>query len=733
MPIGESAGAIFVTIDGDATPLLSKYAQVEAASRAAGSRIGNALVSPILDSSGRAQAAVTSLGGALSSQLAPAAEKAAVATTETASAIRGMGTAAGRSVTEIQATSGALRTLEGGTQGSIRAAERFLTLLPGVGAALQSAFPIIGAIALGEILLRAAGKFGQANEADQAFRDGLTKTDDEIKAVDHSIENLNIRLQGLEFGPTAGKGVALDVAKANASDADLAVKAAQQKADFLKAQADQNSAISSLASKGGPVGSLAFGAVAKLAGSLDPKAAAQAAQLAANEVVLAQRKQVEAGKEVQAAQFELDNQKTEDAKKAATAAEKSADEQREVLEASADYWGQQQRKTEEAQRRANEVAQQSREQAKKVLDGKLSDLEEFSREQEGIIRATEQSQRQIQEQATQHASVQQRTGQLAVQGQGVGAESANEAAKLLAQQQYALQIVHSKQQEVEYARQLASFDEKALQIKISIAQMETIGAILEQNRIPTKEGELKIAEDELKIEQAKAALLKQQIEDATKIQGVSQSGSLASILTQQGSRIPQALGSSLASGVIDGKGIGRDIRQSLTGIGKEMLGSVFDKLITQIATQTGVTAALNTIMGVHTAVTAANTTVVGASTLSTLANTVSTDLNTFWLAVKGFLGFASGGRPTPGVPYIVGEKGPELRVDDGPGVIIPGVPSMSQLNGLQSSSSFSSSHSTQALSIGALHIHGVQNAEALARALPRVLKTRAPNFSPATS
>lgn len=34
-------------------------------------------------------------------------------------------------------------------------------------------------------------------------------------------------------------------------------------------------------------------------------------------------------------------------------------------------------------------------------------------------------------------------------------------------------------------------------------------------------------------------------------------------------------------------------------------------------------------------------------------------------------GFAGGGRPEPGVPYIVGEHGPEVRVDDAPGMIIP--------------------------------------------------------------
>lgn len=35
------------------------------------------------------------------------------------------------------------------------------------------------------------------------------------------------------------------------------------------------------------------------------------------------------------------------------------------------------------------------------------------------------------------------------------------------------------------------------------------------------------------------------------------------------------------------------------------------------------------------------------------------------------LGFAKGGRPQPGIPYLVGEQGPEVRVDDRAGTIFP--------------------------------------------------------------
>ena len=40
-------------------------------------------------------------------------------------------------------------------------------------------------------------------------------------------------------------------------------------------------------------------------------------------------------------------------------------------------------------------------------------------------------------------------------------------------------------------------------------------------------------------------------------------------------------------------------------------------------------------------------------------------------AAKSLFGYATGGTPTPGVPYLVGENGPEIRMDTGPGVITP--------------------------------------------------------------
>jgi len=56
-------------------------------------------------------------------------------------------------ISDRQAASASLRTLELNLQGSTRAAGTFLTQVLGLGPALQVAFPVIGAIALGEVLV----------------------------------------------------------------------------------------------------------------------------------------------------------------------------------------------------------------------------------------------------------------------------------------------------------------------------------------------------------------------------------------------------------------------------------------------------------------------------------------------------------------------------------------------------------------------------------------------------
>ena len=123
-----------------------------------------------------------------------------------------------KAVTDMQAVSGTLRTLDG-NQG-IRAAERFLTMIPGLAPALQSIFPIIGAIAFAEVVARAAEHFQKlglggsdaGQKIDTAFRD----VNQDIRASNDSLQVGNDRLENeiakIEHKPENGIKLALDEA-----------------------------------------------------------------------------------------------------------------------------------------------------------------------------------------------------------------------------------------------------------------------------------------------------------------------------------------------------------------------------------------------------------------------------------------------------------------------------------------------------------------------------------------
>lgn len=84
--------------------------------------------------------------------LAMALQKTTAAETEQVAATEALAVAHGHAVSEIQATSGAIRLLEG--SGGIRAMERFTVTTLGLGPAMQAIFPVVGAIAFLEIIVR---------------------------------------------------------------------------------------------------------------------------------------------------------------------------------------------------------------------------------------------------------------------------------------------------------------------------------------------------------------------------------------------------------------------------------------------------------------------------------------------------------------------------------------------------------------------------------------------------
>jgi len=212
-------------------------------------------------------------------------------------------------------------------------------------------------------------------------------------------------------------------------------------------------------------------------------------------------------------------------------------------------------------------------------------------------------------------------------------------------------------------------------------------------------------------------------------------GNAAQNLESAVTRIPQALGGALASGIFGGgkKGedVGKQVADALKGIGKQLLGQVFtqaiEKLIASIIIQTGLQAAFNAIFPV------AQT----ASVVATSANTAALGFNTAAILTQiALLGFADGTDFAPGGLAVVGEKGPEIVNLPRGAQVIPNSATRSILGGRGAGTSYSSAssvYSAQSLTIGEAHFHGVQNiddlSDAIARQLPNRLKTRLPNTS----
>lgn len=86
-------------------------------------------------------------------ELGQAQARAVSAGAAMAGAQASVGAAVSHTVPQMAAASSAIRELEGNFSHNIRAAERFLTTTLGLGPALQAAFPVIGALALGGVLV----------------------------------------------------------------------------------------------------------------------------------------------------------------------------------------------------------------------------------------------------------------------------------------------------------------------------------------------------------------------------------------------------------------------------------------------------------------------------------------------------------------------------------------------------------------------------------------------------
>lgn len=687
MSIGESAGSVFVTIDGDSSPLLAKYAQAESLSRAAGQKISGALAqgtqqtAQLFDYLGRditksmEQAApavqqvttqVVRLG-----QAVPAIQQATVQMTNLGKAAHGV-------VPEVAAASGAIRVLEGNMP--IRAVERFATNILGLGPLLQAAFPLVGAIALGEMIFHVAEKFTGMSEAETKAAEDAKKFVAELRQINQEIAGINVELFKLLYGTGAANAakVAALQAQLAATDRVIAEREKLKNGGGIDSAADAKERTATAAQLG----------IADPNSKKDTKEEIQSLALLKDEraKILAQMNVANAEYQITAVAAE---QKLTDERKRA-ASEAAREEERAAREAEA-----------LAKRQQEAIVRTVREGSKLIAEEEKKQLQEVDRALKTLLSEADSDAKQIIEQnlGEIRATVKQadELARIGIRRTGAQAEGGNEMEKVKAQIAYNDQLVHTARQKIAYEQQLADIEDRGRQIKIDQLQAE-----LQQDRLAGDT--VKAAEDQMALDTATDAAEAAQAASAAQIAHNTRAGSLGgqvgATLAGGVDAAPDAIVGAVVKGIGDGH-IGQQIREAMTGIGKQMMGDVLKELI---------------------AATIGNT-------LATLENTIATDALKVIEMVKTFLGFADGGRPPVGVPSMVGERGPELFIPDGAGTIIPNHALNSGAIANHATRNYLSSASSS-MSIGAIHLHGVQTPHDMVRAMPDVLKRMSAKFSP---
>jgi hypothetical protein len=356
-------------------------------------------------------------------------------------------------------------------------------------------------------------------------------------------------------------------------------------------------------------------------------------------------------------------------------------------------------------------------------------LESFSR----IGEATEKQNEKLIAGARKWGEEQTRASEIAAKGAGETASESFQLKKVAIEQQYASEVTHTLSQELAYMKQIADLDEKS--------RLAKIGALVTERAIAEAAGEIvRTAQIQEQIDRAKA-------QDAA-AQGAgrvaqTRTATQGSVGGQIGASVQQAAGAlsnAVAKGVFEGgRGIGKDITQSLKGVGQQLFGNLLNRAIEQmVVAMTGNTIATgvnSAITGAHTGVLAAHLGVMLAHLGVTIANTIATVANTIATiaeAVASFIGgfFADGGPPPVGVPSVVGERGPEIFVPKQSGMIIPNHMLKGYANGAGLGGMTLGGNNSSSLHIGEMHLHGVQSPKALAAAIPAYVKSRSSSHSP---
>lgn len=376
----------------------------------------------------------------------------------------------------------------------------------------------------------------------------------------------------------------------------------------------------------------------------------------------------------------------------------------------------------------------------------------------------------------------QAASEVLAKGSGQEKDLQIEGQKLALERQYSSQIIRTGADQVRFAQQAAALDSQARAAKIAGLQNEFNIEAQAMAELPAGDEKRVEAARELSILYEKIADEQQKANNAdyaaqTKILELIRQQSLtdqfgSDLYGSVTQTLPSGIGNAISAGIFHtGKGgmdVGKQVSDALRSAGKQLLGEAFsqsiEKLIAAMLPQTAATIASTAATSVHTGVTAASTVATTANTGATLSNVAATAGNAIataaqtvatWaqVAVSWIAGFfAEGGRPTPGVPYVVGEHGPELRVDDAPGTIIPNHAIGAYLSSRPGESSgmsalaktvfpstrdYMAAGATLALPGGStfngnhtFHIYETSDARETARAVAGFLKSSSPGFSP---
>ena len=756
----ETAGAVVVMIDGDASPLLAKYAQAESASRAAGTRIATALGSGFQSSTGL----VDQFGRFVQTNaIAPLTQAVPVAQ-RTAVAIRSVGAAAESTVSPIMAMSGAIRVASG--EQSIRAIERFGVSVLGLGAAAQAAFPLIGALAIGELFTRVYERVTKVSEGEKEAANQAKQFTTEIRSLDTEVENLRVRFIAMRDGATAGISAEITAA------ADQVKEAATQLDNARQALAGGREVT---------VGGRKYIAPPHPSSvQMSPEAAAV----------------VKAGLEVQKAQEEADLKKQELIKKQEEEQKQAIEKQKQLLQQErtafkegydnqlADLQAAHEvTRSEELRFRERELADaQSRgpgfapvatevnrqvgtlsQEIDRANDAVMKSLARISNEEaakqgrqlaEGLKHGLEEAMPETEAVMTdffrnldEQRKESQRQAQEGIRTGGERTQVSDEATKARLQVEYAAQLVHSRAQELSYAQSIAQADQQAILDKI--ASLEALKQYQESQSLADEANKT-----DLEIEREKVALLKQQASDEEKIAKLKQQQNLPGLI-QQKLNFPglkdsfNQLGADTVKNSIDGISAafgravqgGENLSKIFRNLGKQLLGEVvagIAKIGLQMITTAAIGKSVGSTLAVAEVISAAAVGAANAMAATAaipiigpaLAPGVGAATFAEIASLAGLAAYEKGGL-VPEDQIALVHKGEYVLTADQ--VSAMGAPVSSYgIGTTQLTSTMVHSSDTRSLSIGAIHLHGVRDMQDVARRLPDVLKARSPVFSPAT-